>query len=162
MARAKQSSVFLSSVLPLAHRDELERIVFFNPQQSRFIDPVLAAVNSYGVPAIVEERDRLRLSVPAFPSIQTLYALDGPRQTAELVGVTAFVRETADSMLLLHVAVHQDYSTDGPKADEWLPVRLVSAVRDICRRTRGITWLRVLYPKHARYPLGPASIDKKD
>jgi hypothetical protein len=146
----------MSSVLPLAYRDELERIVFFNPQQSRFIDPVLAAVNRYGIPAIIEEKDRLRLSVPAFAAVQTLYALDGPAPTAVLAGVAAFVRETEDTMLLLHVAVHQDYTTEGPRADEWVPVRLVSAVRDICRRTRGITCLRVLYPKEARYVLGPA------
>lgn len=146
-----------SSVLPLSYRDELERIVFFNPEQGRFMDPLLAAVNSYGVPAILEDSDRLRLRVPAFLSIQTLYALDEIGEQRVLAGVAAFVRESDDSMLVIHVAVHQDYTAHGRLADGWVAVRLMAAVRDICRRTRGITNLRVLYPKPARFVLNPAT-----
>lgn len=142
-----------SSVLPPPYRDELERILFFNPQQGRFIEPLLAAVNSYGVPTIVEEPQRLRLAVPAFRAIQTLFALESAADQTLLAGVAAYVRETDDTMLLLHLAVHQDYTADGVKADGWVAFRLMAAVRDICRRTRGIQVLRVLYPKQARYEL---------
>ena len=150
------AKVRLSSVLPLSYRDELERIVFFNPNQGQFIDALLSAVNSYGVPAIIEDNDRLRLRVPAFQSIQSLYAFDGPGDGAVLVGVAGFVRETPDCMLLLHLAVHQDYTAEGPLADQWVGLRLVTAVRDISRRTRGVSSLRVLYPRPARYALGVA------
>lgn len=147
-----------TSVLPLSYRDDLEAIVFFNPHQARFIDPLLAAVNSYGVPTIVEENgSHLRLGVPAFHSIQTLYALDGGGAGGDLVlaGVVAFVRENEETMLVLHLAVHQDYTADGPKADGWVAMRLMSTVREITRRTKGLAWLRVLYPKAARYPVRP-------
>lgn len=147
-----------SSVLPVSYRDELERIVFFNPQQSRFMTPLLAAVNRYGVPTIIEENGCLRLGVPAFESIQTLYALDDEvGATPLLAGVAMFVRESDDTMLVLHLAMHQDYTADGPKADEWVAARLMSTVRDISQRTRGINTIRLLYPREVRFEIGRRS-----
>jgi len=55
-----------SSTLPLVYRDELERIVFFNPDQHRVADSLLAAVSHFGAPSIVQDGNSLRFSVPAF------------------------------------------------------------------------------------------------
>jgi len=70
-----------------------------------------------------------------------------------LAGMVVFVRETADTMLLLHVAVHEDYAGGGDRADAWVTPRLMAAVRSACRRTRGITKLRLLYPHEAQVRL---------
>ena len=144
-----------SSILPLEYRGELERIVFFNPEQGRVVDFLVASVRRYGLPSIVEDGPYLRFSVPAFRSIQSLYALDEIATPAQLAGVAMFVRErdNPDTMLLLHLAVHEDYTADGPKAHEWLAARLMSAIRGVCLQTRGITSLRVLYPREARFVL---------
>ena len=73
----------------------------------------------------------------------------------QLAGVAMFVRELdkPDTMLLLHLAVHEDYTADGLKANEWLAARLMSVVRRICLQTRGITSLRVLYPRETQFSL---------
>jgi hypothetical protein len=140
-------------MLPTAYRDELDRIVFFNPEQSRVTTPLLDSVQRYGVPLVVEDGALLRFCVPAFGTVQSLYAFDESEQTARLVGVVMFVRETADTMLLLHLAVHEDYASGGNRADAWVAPRLLAAVRSACRRTRGVTTLRMLYPHEAQVRL---------
>jgi hypothetical protein len=136
-----------SSTLPLSYRDELERLVFFNPAQALYKEPLVAAVNKYGVPSIVEDGATLRLAVPVFRSIQSLYALDESEATEVLAGVAMFVRENEDTMLLLHLALHESYAAGGEKGGEWLAARMMSALRAICLQTHGLKFLRVLYPK---------------
>jgi hypothetical protein len=135
-----------SSVLPLAYRDELERIVFFNPLQAKVARAIVDTVHQFGVPSILEEEGNLRFRVPAFGAVQTLYALDLTDEPASLVGVAIFVRESHDTMLVLHVAVHEDYALGGPKSDELVTSRLLTTVRSACQHIRGITRLRLLYP----------------
>lgn len=145
-----------SSILPVSYRDELERIVFFNPEQERVTGPLLDSVRRYGVPGIFEDGGLLRFRVPAFGAIQSLFAFDQSDQPARLVGVVMFVRESPETMLLLHLAVHEEYVGDGRCADAWVAPRLVAAVRAACRRTRGIKRLRMLYPREAQVRLDSA------
>ncbi len=148
----------ITSVLPLAQRDELERITFFNPQQSRVTEPLLQSVHRYGVPKIVEDGPNLRFTVRDFGQVQSLYALDDPdrdeRDSADrLVGVVLFVREPQDSLLVLHLAVHEDYTAHGPWAVMWITPRLMSAVRALALRIRGVRWVRFLYPHSTQIPI---------
>ena len=66
----------LSSELPVAFRDELERIVFFNPDQERVTAPLLESIRRHGIPAIVEEDGRLRFRLPEYGPVQSLFAFD--------------------------------------------------------------------------------------
>jgi hypothetical protein len=148
-----------SSTLPLSYRDELERIVFFNRDQHRVADPLLAAVSHFGAPSIVQDGNSLRFSVPAFGPVQSLYALDENATPARLAGVVMFVRDrdSPDTMVVLHLAVHEDYAGDGPNAEHWVAPRLMSAVRNACLQIRGVAYLRVLYPSGRRIALPKAN-----
>ena len=153
-------------MLPVAYRDELERIVFFNPEQGRVTASLLDSVRRYGgrpaptkvdlLRRAVEDGSLLRFRVPAFGTVQSLFALDESEQPVRLAGVGMFVRETADTMRLLHVAIHEDYAGGGDRADAWVTPRLMAAVWSACRRTRGITTLHLPYPREAQVRLQPA------
>lgn len=132
-------------MLPIAYRDELERIVFFNPEQDRVTKSIIDSVHRYGVPLIVEEEATLRFRVPAFGPVQTLYALDTDLQPARLAGVVMFMRASLDTLLLLHLAVHEDYGARGIHSGMWVTPRLLTTVRSACRRVRGITCMRLPY-----------------
>jgi hypothetical protein len=146
----------MSSRLPVAERDRLENVVFFNGEQERVKGALLACVQRYGVPAIVEDGPWLRFRVPAFPAVQSLYAFAEASPAPVLAGVAMFVRESPDSMLLLHLAVHDDFREGGAQGEHWIGVRLIAAVRDICLKTRGVESLRLLYPREARLTVRPA------
>jgi hypothetical protein len=142
-----------TSLLSASYRDELERIVFFNPEQDRVTEALVDSVRRYGVPSIVDEGGILRFRVSAFGPIQSLFAIDEAEQPLRLAGVVMFVRECADTMLLLHLAVHEAYSAAGALAHVWVTTRLLAAVRNACLRTRGIKTMRMLYPHEARISL---------
>lgn len=153
--RGNVRSIRISSILSVSYRDELERIVFFNPEQSKIATPLVAAVGRYGVPTITEETGRLLFRLRAFPEIQSLFALDESETPAVLVGAVMFVREQKDKMLLLHLAVHERYAARGERARAWVALRLVAAVRSACARTKGVTSLCILYPGARSIPIGP-------
>jgi len=149
-------TIQITSILPVSYRDELERIVFFNPEQSKVATPLLAAVGRYGVPTITEEAGRLLFHLSGFREIQSLFALDESEAPAALVGAVMFVRDREDRMLLLHLAVHERYTARSDRAGAWVALRLVAAVRSACARTKGIGWLRILYPDEKTIPIRPA------
>jgi hypothetical protein len=135
----------VASLLAPSYRDELERIVFFNPEQGKVERPVVTLVHRYGVPEITEEAGTLRFHLRGFPEIQSLFALDETDAPAALAGVVMFVRESEDTLLLLHLAVHEQYTARGKHAKAWVALRLVGAVRGVCARTKGVRRLRILY-----------------
>jgi hypothetical protein len=146
-------TIRLTSLLPVGFRDELERIVFFNPEQRRLAAPIIDSVKRYGVPFILEEGGHLRFRVQAFGEMQTLYALDEQERPERLVGVAMFVREAPTSVILLHLAVHEHYTLQGRWAEAGVAARLVSAVRQAAERTHGVETLRILYRHALRLPV---------
>jgi hypothetical protein len=143
----------VSSELDTTFREELERIVFFNREQRNFAECVVAVVHRYGMPSIVEEVGRLRFHVRAFGPLQTLYALDETAGRVQLVGVIMFTRESRASLVVLHLAVHEDYTVRGRHADAAIVAQLVGAVRGAALRTHGVRRLRFLYPHEFRLEL---------
>ncbi len=143
-ARAVRT-IRVSSVLPSSFRDELERVVFFNPEQALVAPRLVELVHRYGIPAVVEEEGRLRFRLPTFGPLQTLYALDeteGPR----LAGVAMFTRDGPATLTVVHLAAHEDYSSRGKWAAAAVVPRLVNAIRAVAARTHGVHRLRILYP----------------
>ena len=150
-------TIRFTSVLPVSYRDELERVVFFNPNQDRVAVPLVDVVRRYGVPSIVEDGGTLRFRVPAFGLVQSLYALDETEQPLRLAGVAMFMRESADTMLLLHLAVHEAYAFGGAFVQAWVTPRLLAVVRRACLRVRGLETLRMLYPQEIQIRLQTAA-----
>jgi hypothetical protein len=146
----------LSSVLAASFRDELERIVFFNPEQGSVAAPLVDSIHRYGMPSIVEEEGCLRFRVDAFGMLQTLYAFDETEPPASLVGVAMFSRVRRASLLVLHIAVHEGYTSQGKWANVGVVGRMIAAVRNAGLRTRGIRTLRILYPHEIRFELRDA------
>jgi hypothetical protein len=145
----------ISSVLRGSFRDELERIVFFNPEQSLVTARLIDLVHRYGVPVIVDEGDLLRFRVDVFGMLQTLYALDCTEPPERLVGVVMFTRPRprSASLVVLHLAAHEDYTSRGKWSGESVVAQLIGAVRELGLRTRGVRRLRVLYPHEIRFAI---------
>lgn len=143
----------ITSLLPRSYRDELERIVFFNPEQGLITGTLVDLVRRYGVPAIVEDGDHLRFRASAFGMLQTLYAMDSDEEPERLVGLAMFTRAKRGGMLVLHLAVHEDYSSRGKWGGEAVVAQLFAAIRNLSLQTRGVQSLRILYPHDVRFDL---------
>jgi hypothetical protein len=133
-----------SSILPVDRRDELEAMMFFNPQQGDHESSINASILSYGFPKIIQEEDYLRIGIEG-KEVQTLYAFVLRGKLEELAGVIVYTRISPDTLVLLHMAVKPEYSyADGYK-NELVLVRMLAQIRSIAKRIKGVKNLSIAY-----------------
>jgi hypothetical protein len=139
------SKIIFSSVLNSDYYDDLEKLMFFNPQQEKVRNEVISAVERYGQPKIYRDGDRLRIGVGSFSMVQALFALNGQKADRELLGMIAYMRENPDNMAILHIVVREDYSAVGIHSNEMLLMHLIDRVREIAAKIKGISCVTLAY-----------------
>ena len=138
------SQITFTSVLGRRHRRELERLLFLNPRQHRVRSAILEAVEKYGIPKVVEDQGRLRVSLDSGRDVQTLFAIGHTALRSRLAGVMVYTRLQTEIILLLHVAVTRDYAWGGHDAQQRLALRLVERLRIIARQVKGVRVVRLI------------------
>ena len=147
------SNIQFSSVLGAEYHEELEKLMFFNPGQEKALPGIYDSINEYGLPSIVEEGERLRINVEGLGAAQTLFALDQQGEKNLLVGVMVFCRISIETIVLLHIAVLEEYSWAGKFADEMVVLRLMSKLREIAKRLKGVQNIRLQYASGLTVPV---------
>lgn len=132
-----------TSSLALEHRDEVERLMFFNDNQAKVIGGVEVVTEKYGMPRLRVIADRLRVVLePHAP--QTLFAVVHDGEVIHPVGAAVYVRE-AGALVVLFLAVHEAYTSRGEHGQLGLLRRLIGELEGIGRRVRGIDTLAVYF-----------------
>ena len=135
------SEIAFTSVLGGEHKQELERLLFFNDNQAKVSDAVMRVAERYGTPRVQVVGERLRVGLESVQP-QTLFAVrrtaNGGEPVGVPVGVMVYTREE-DALVVLFLAVHEHYASRGPKADRRLLLRMTAELRGIARRVKGIT-----------------------
>lgn len=133
------SEISFTSVLGQEHKQELERLLFFNDNQAKVSDAVMLIAERYGAPRVQVVAERLRVGLESAQA-QTLFAVRRAAAGVEPVGVMVYTREE-DALVVLFLAVHEHYASRGPKADQRLLMRMTTELRGIARRVKGIASL---------------------
>ncbi len=134
-----------TSVLGIEYREDLEELLFYNPLQKNALTGISHSISEFGVPSIVEDNARLRISVEGLPESQSLFALDTSGEKPVLAGAMVYMRTDLETLVLLHIAVKEDYSRMGIYGDEMLVLRFMTQLRDIARRIKGIRAISLKY-----------------
>jgi len=138
-------NLVFSSRLAASYRAELESLLFFNAHQQDLSPHIVELVEKYGAPRIVETSGVLRLAVGESLDVQSLYALAENGENRDLVGALIYTRSDPETLLLLHIAVKEDYAAAGQRARELLTLRLLTKLREIARQLKGVRSISVLY-----------------
>jgi hypothetical protein len=136
--------VFTSS-LPVEHHRELESLLFFNRRQEAVRPGIVAAIDRFGTPEIVNDGRCVRVRVSGPVEIQCLFAVERHGAQSRPVGLVLYTRDSFERITILHLVVAASYAAGGPLAARRLPLRLVQAVRRVARRTSGIRHVELLY-----------------
>ena len=88
------------SYVSVAQRSALERLIFFNSCQDRVSDCIADAIEKFGAPEIVADRDRLRIYMKGTPDVQSLFALD---REGRPVGVAVYARQDVEHITVMHL-----------------------------------------------------------
>jgi len=136
--------LIFSSSLPAERRDELEELMFFNPQQGAHESGINSSIRDYGFPKIVQEGSSLTIGIEG-RDVQTLYAFIERSGNPELVGVIVYTRTSPHTIALLNMAVTPEYSYSSGYKNELVVVRMLTQLRKIARRINGIHKLSIAY-----------------
>ena len=126
-----------SSSLPIEHREEAERILFFNLQQEKMKDGIRAVSKTYGLPRLVADDDSLHMTVSSGVSVQTLFVTSRGLGPSGPVGAIVFTRDDS-ALIALYMAVLEDFSATGKYADQKLMIKMLKELQGIARRVRGV------------------------
>ncbi len=143
------------STLSSEYLEDLEKLLFFNPQQSRNLPGIHDSIQEYGVPSIYIENERLRVRLENLPGTQTVFALEDTTDRASLVGVMVYSRVDIETIVLLHIAVRQEFSRFGSRAGIGLVGLMMAQLRSISRSLKGVTSIHLKYAKGLVFPVEP-------
>jgi hypothetical protein len=140
-------TIEFKSHVPAAQRTALEAVLFFNSCQDRVSDCIAQAIERFGAPEIVAERDRLRIHMKDMPDVQSLFAVDA--RTGRPVGVAVYARQDVEHVTVMHLGIAAEFASGGPRAGEQLLLRLLREVRRSTRRVKGVRRLELYYGRVA-------------
>ena len=130
-----------TSILRPDYGKELAQLMFFNPGQQTALPAIVDSIDMYGEPIVFNDGERLRLKVKKLGEIQTLFALDGDI----LAGVLLYSRVSLERLVVIHIAVGEDYSSHGKFAKKVLVLRMSQQLRESARRIKGVKTIRLMY-----------------
>lgn len=101
---------------------------------------LIESLGKCGPPDIEVDGDFLHVKVGSPGDIQTLFALDNDNdgQRPEFAGVIIYVRIDYENIVVVQVAVEEEYSVDGRYAGKMLPMKFLVELREVARRIRGV------------------------
>jgi hypothetical protein len=137
------ATVEFRSHVPVAQRTALEALVFFNSCQDRVSACIADAIEKFGAPEIVNDRDRLRIRMKDIPHVQCLFAIDV--RTGRPVGVAVYARQDIEHITVMHLGIAAEFASGGPRAGEQLLLRLLREVRRSTRRVKGVRRMELYY-----------------
>ena len=130
-----------TSILKPEYSKELEQLIFFNPGQQTALSAIVNAIEMYGEPIVYNDGERLRVKVKNLDEVQALFALDGEI----LAAVLLYSRVSLERLVVIHIAVGEDYSSHGKFAKKMLVMRMSQQLRKSARRIKGIETIRMMY-----------------
>ncbi len=138
-------SLHFTSQIGTQYRNELERLLYFNPLQHRYHEDIQHAIEEMGVPQIVEQNGFLRICLANREDCQSIFALAPQDGYEKVAGVIVYQRENMESLLVLHIVVDDAYTMHGVKSDDMLTFKLIDHVKRVARSIKGIKTVRVIY-----------------
>lgn len=137
--------VIFSSKLSRKYKDDLEELLFFNPQQSKIQSKLIEIIDRYGTPMVVIEGDFLRVVIEGLEHVQTLFAFGKEFGKPELIGAMIYVRLNPDALLVLHLGVDESFSSSGEYANQMVVAKFIFKLKEIAKKIKGIQTIEILY-----------------
>ena len=130
-----------TSILKPEYHQELEQLLFFNLAQHVAHSAIEDSIEMFGEPFVDNDGGRLRVNVKKLNEVQTFFTFDGDK----LAGVLIYSRVTYERIVVIHIAVHEDYSSSGQLAHKKLVLRMSQQLRKCVRKIKGIEFIRMMY-----------------
>jgi len=136
----ERRDIQFACTVPVAMRNAVECLFFFNPRQPQVIEQIRTVVESTGVPSVIQRDRRIWIGVPS-DGMQCLFACDSDGKP---VGVILYSRPAAELLVICHIAVDSEYALACSEGSG-LAAILVNKVAEIARSIKGVTRIQLPY-----------------
>jgi len=140
-------TILITSRLNEEFHEDLEQVLFFNPQQHKAETGIRDCVERFGVPEITTENGFLRINVESFSGSQSLFSIDRTESEDILAGVIMYVRDTHEDISVLHIAVAENYILKGQITTARLVWDLLRHVVESASHIKGVRNVKLIYGK---------------
>lgn len=147
------NAIYFTSVLKKDYRNDLEQLLFLNPNQEKALPAILRSITLYGQPKIVEKDGLLRIAIGDCVDAQDLYAFEDHLMFPRLVGCVIYLRDRPDNLSIVHFAVTPDRLMSESKDAIPLVARLVQQVVAVAMQIKGISTVTVTYTRGGKNKL---------
>jgi len=142
-----EKNLLITSSLDAAFNSALEQLLYFNPLQQKVLPGIINSIEQFGQPFILQIENKLRISIEGVQDTQTLYALGRVKNVTTLLGLIMYVRVDEENIVILHIGITEDYSAHGHNNNHLLLIRLISELRTLAKKIKGVRFLKMLYSK---------------
>ena len=139
------SDLVLTSGLSADYYEALEKLLFFNSEQSHVLVQIEQAVAEFGMPKIVNDGGWLRIRLAQLDEAQSLYILQPVTPRPVLIGLLVYYRRSVSEMVVIHMALDEDYLAETGQTGDAVLVEIFQQFRDQLKRIRGVDTLGVGY-----------------
>jgi len=136
-----------SSYLTEGYLEDLKNLMFFNHNQSKVVPGILESVKRYGLPKLTVQNGIIKIRVGDIVDVQTIFVLNNSSPQKNLVGVIIYFRESTDNLMLLHIAIKEEYSFHSSRKDLYILFKMIEKLKSVASRISGIKTISILYNK---------------
>jgi hypothetical protein len=140
---APLDGIKFTSAVAVRQRTSLEALVFFNSCQDRVMQGIVDAIEVYGTPEIIADRQGLRVRLSGCPDAQSLFALDA--RSGKPVGIAIYTRSGIEYLTVLHIGIAHEFASGGSRANEQLLLRLLRELRRCGLQMKGVRRVQLYY-----------------
>lgn len=134
------TALLFTSSLALHERPQLERIFFFNHHQPRYRERIMAAIEAYSKPVVVEEGGRVFLAFERREVGQALHIFEPQGEGRRLLGALLYTRDRPERLTVAHIALRER-----SRNDFTIITAITEELRAIARRVKGVEQLYFFY-----------------
>lgn len=125
------------SSISFEYYNNLNDLLFFNENQKIYKGSIVNAIETYGIPKIIKVANKVTIQLKESTETHNLFLLDDSTNKVELLGVAIFIRETATTSTLLHIAMNESSSD--------LTLLLIMKVKEYLKNIKGMQELNIFY-----------------
>ena len=146
MLKKEDITIHFRSKIDASLRERLERIFFFNWNQSRYASRITQSVKEYAKPVIVDEGDdEIALVFNDRTIGQTLHIFDSDGHDAALIGVVMYERDTPEQITIIHMALHETCKEIFKKENVNIAAVVIEELFALFRKIKGVERIRIYY-----------------
>lgn len=138
-------TILITSRIGENYREDLEQLMFFNPGQHTAEAAIRMSIEHYGAPEIMTQNSCLRIRLNSAMIAQSLYLIERTPSEDLLGGVLVYLRDSMDSLSVLHIAISAQYLLSGRITSARVVWELLRQVIDSASRIKGINNIKLIY-----------------